>query len=82
MQVIPRQKDNLASPDHDTLFLTVDPDMKVTFDDVVKHYEVGRRSEKRRTMLRRNARRYAPRREKLGVQKHAAGQMRHPQDIG
>jgi hypothetical protein len=33
-------------------------------------------------MLRREARRDAPRREGLGVQKHAAGQMRHLQDVG
>jgi hypothetical protein len=56
--------------------------MKVTLDDVVIDNQVGRWPEKRCAMLGRDARRYAPRREELGMQEHAAGQMRHPQDVG
>jgi hypothetical protein len=33
-------------------------------------------------MLGLDARRHAPRREEVGVQEHAAGQVRHPQDVG
>jgi hypothetical protein len=51
-------------------------------DDVVINNQVGRWPESGRAMLRRDARRYAPRREELGVQEHAASQMGHPQDVG
>jgi len=56
--------------------------MKVALDDVVINNQVGCCPEKRRAVLGRDARRYAPRREELGVQEHATGQMRHPQDVG
>ena len=62
--------------------LTFDADAKLALDDIVINNQVRRRPEGRRAMLGRDARRHAPRREEIGVQKHAAGQMRHPQDIG
>ena len=73
----------LAGPEHEAVsVLTLDPDVKFALDDVVINDQVGRRPERRRAMLGRDARRDAPRREELGVQKHAAGQVRHPQDVG
>jgi hypothetical protein len=56
--------------------------MKFAFDDVMKNNQMRRCREEGRAMLGRNARRYAPRREELGVQEHTAGQMRHLQDVG
>jgi hypothetical protein len=44
--------------------------------------QVGRWPDDRRAMLGREARRNAPRRKEVGAQEHAAGQVRHPQDIG
>jgi hypothetical protein len=83
MQVIARQQNNLAGPNHEILStLTLDSDAKVALEDVVINNQVGRWPESGRAMLGRDARRYAPRREELGVQEHAAGQMRHPQDVG
>ena len=83
MQVIARQQNDLAGPNHEVLsVLTLDSDAKVALDDVVINDQVGRWPESRRAMLGRDARRDAPRREELGVQEHAAGQMRHPQDVG
>jgi len=83
VQVVARQHDDLAGPDHDVVaFLAFDPDVKLSLDDVVINDQVGSRSESRRAMLGRDPRRDAPRREELGVQEHAAGQMRHPQDVG
>ena len=83
MQVVARQQNDLAGPNHEALsILAVDPDMKLALDDVVIDDQVGRRPERRRAMFRRDARGDAPRREELGVQEHAAGQMRHPQDVG
>ncbi len=82
MQVVARQQNDLAGPNHEALsVLTVDSDTKLTLDDVVIDDQVGRRPESRRAMLGRDARRDAPRREEVGVQEHAAGQMRHPQDV-
>jgi DNA repair protein RadC len=83
MQVIARQQNNLAGLYHEAFsILTLNSDAKVALDDVVINNQVGRWSESGRAMLGRDARRYAPRREELGVQEHAAGQMRHPQDVG
>ena len=83
MQVIARQQNDLACADHEALsILAIDPDTEFTLDDVVINNQVGRWPENRRAMLRPDARRDAPRREKLSVQEHAAGQMRHPQDVG
>ena len=83
MQVVARQQNDLAGPNHEVLsILTVDSDAKFALDDVVINDQVGRWPESRRAMLGRDARRDAPRREEVGVQEHAAGQMRHPQDVG
>ena len=71
------------APNHEVLsVLAVDSDAKLALDDVVINDQVGCRPESRRAMLGRDARRDAPRREEIGVQEHAAGQMRHPQDVG
>ena len=83
MQIVARQQNDLAGPNHEALsILTLDPDVKLALDDVVINNQVGRRPESRRAMLGRDARRNAPWREEVGVQEHAAGQMRHPQDVG
>ena len=82
MQVIARQHNDLAGPNHEALSLTLDSDMKIALDDVVINNQVGRWPENRRAMLGRDARRNAPWREELGVQENAAGQMRDPQDVG
>ena len=83
MQVIARQQNDLAGANHEVLSIpTLDPDVKFALDDVVINNQVGRWPESRRAMLGRDARRHAPRREEIGVQEHAAGQMRHPQDVG
>jgi hypothetical protein len=83
MQVIARQQNDLAGPNHEVLsVLTVDSDMKVALDDVVINNQVGCWPEKRRAVLGRDAGRDTPRREELGVQENAACQMRHPQDVG
>jgi hypothetical protein len=77
------QQNDLAGPDHKALsILTLDSDTKVALDDVVIKDQMRRWPESRPAMLGRDARRYAPRRKEIGVQEHAAGQMRHPQDIG
>ena len=83
MQVVARQQNNLAGPNDEVIaVLTLDPDSKVTLDNVMIKNQVGHWPESRRAMFGRHARRHAPRREKIGVQEHAAGQMRHPQDVG
>jgi hypothetical protein len=83
MQVVSRQQNDLAGLDLQAFpFVTVDSDAKVAFDDVVINYQMGRRFKKRRAMLRRDACRYAPRREGLRVQEHAACQMCNSQDVG
>src|SRR6266567_988604 len=81
MQVIARQQNDLAGPNYEALSIrTLNADMKLALDDIVVKNQVGRWPENRRAMLGPDARRNAPRREELGVQEHAAGQMRHPQD--
>jgi len=83
MQIIARQQNNLAASNHEVLcILALDSDMKVALDDIVIKDQVRRWPENGRAMLGRDARRHAPRREELGVQEHAAGQMHHPQDVG
>ena len=83
MRIVARQHHNLAAAKHKVSCIrTVDPDVKFALDDVVINYQVGRLPERRPAMLARNARGDAPGRKEIGVQKHAAGQMRHPQDIG
>ena len=68
--------------DHKVLsILAVDPDAKIALDNVVINDQVRRGPERRPAMLARDARRNAPRLEEIGVQEHAAGQMRHPQDV-
>ena len=62
--------------------LAIESDTKLALDDVVIKNHVGRWPESRRAMLGPDAHRHAPRREEVGVQEYAAGQMRHPQDIG
>ena len=87
MQIVARHQNDLAGPDREVRsILAIDPDLKLAFDDVVIGNQAGRRPqnrpETRCAMLRPDARRDAPRREELGMQEHAAGQMRHPQDVG
>src|SRR5258706_46841 len=82
MRIIARQQNDFAGPNHEVLaILTLDFDMKVALDDVVIKNQVGVWPESRPAMLGRDARRHAPRGEEIGVQEHAAGQMRHPQDV-
>jgi len=82
MQVIAWQQNDFAGLDHEALFFTLNLDMKFAFDYVMKNNQMRRCREEGRAVLGRNARRYAPRREELGVQEHTAGQMRHLQDVG
>ena len=83
MRIVARQQDYFAGPDNEALStLTFDSNTKLAFDDIVINDQVGRRPKGRRAMLGRDARRHAPRREEVGVQEHAAGQMRHSQDVG
>ena len=83
MRIVAGQQDNFAGPNDQVLsVLTLDSHVKLAFDDIVIKDQVGRRPERRGAMLGRDARRHAPRREEVGVQEHAAGQMRHSQDIG
>ena len=83
MQVVARQQNNLAGPNDEVIaVLTLDPDSKLTLDNVMIKNQVGHGAESRRAMFGRHARRHAPRREKIGVKEHAAGQMRYPQDVG
>ena len=82
MRIVARQNHNLAAAKDKVLFVrTFDADVKFAFDDVMINDQVGRRPERRPAMLVRNVRGDAPRGEEIGVQEHAAGQMRHPQDI-
>jgi hypothetical protein len=72
MQVIARQHNDITGPDHETLSLpALDLDTKIALDNVVINNQVGRWPENRRAMLGREARRNAPWREELGVQKYA-----------
>jgi len=83
MQVIARQQNDFAGRNYEILsVLTFDPNTEIALDDIVIDDQMGRRPQRRRTMLGRDARRDAPRREELGVQEHAAGQVRHSQDVG
>ena len=82
MQVVARQQDDVAGPDHQVSLLAVDPNMKFTLDDVVIKNHVRRWPERRRAVFRCDAGGHTPRREEIGVQEHAAGQMRHSQNIG
>jgi hypothetical protein len=82
MQVIARQQNNLALPNDEVLFaVTLDPDAKGTLDDIVIGDQVGGWPEIGSTMLGRDARRQAPWSEEIRVQEHAAGQVRHLQDV-
>ena len=79
MQIVARQQRDVSRAQRDDIPVrAVDPDTKVALDDVVIQDQVGCWPEIGRAMLRRDARRQAPRREEIGVQEHAAGQMRHP----
>ena len=83
MQVVARQQDDLACPNHEAFAVfACNSDTKVALDDVVINDQMGCTPESRCAMLGRDSRRDAPRRKELGVQEHAAGQMRHPQDVG
>ncbi len=83
MRIVTRQNHNLAAGKHKVLLIrTVEPDVKFAFDDVVINDQMGCGPKQGPAMLARNARGDAPRREEIGVQEHAAGQMRHPQDVG
>ncbi len=83
MQIVARQQNDFTGRNYEILsVLTFDPNTEFALDDIVINDQMGCRPQSRRTMLGRDARRDAPRREELGVQEHAAGQMRHPQDVG
>ena len=82
MRIVPWQKNNFATSDHKTLFIcTINSDANFALDHVVVNDQVGRRPERRAAMLTRNPRCDAPWLEEVGVQEHAACQMRHPQDV-
>ena len=83
MQVVARQQDDVAGSDHEALsILAFDPDTKFALDDVVIKNQVRCWPESGRAMFWRDARGHAPWREEIGVQKHAAGQMCHSQNVG
>jgi hypothetical protein len=68
MQVIARQQNKLAGPDHEPIsVLTRDSDTKIAFDNIVIDNQVGRSPKRGRTMLGCEARCYTPGREELGV---------------
>jgi hypothetical protein len=79
MRIVSRQNHNLAGAKDKVL--AFDADVKFAFDDVMVNDQVGRRTEGSSAVLARNARGHAPRGKEIGVQEHAAGQMRHPQDV-
>ena len=80
VQVVAREQDHLSGPEDEGLF-TLDAHVELPLDDVVIEDQVGRRAEQRGAMLGRHTCRYAPRREELGMQEHAAREMCHPQDV-
>src|ERR1700720_305726 len=83
VQVVARQQNDVAGSKHEALsILAVDPDTEFTLDDVVIKNQMRCRPESGRAMFWPDAGGHTPRREELGVQEHAAGQMRHPQDVG
>ena len=83
VQVVARQQNDVPGSKHEVLsILAVDPDTEFTLHHVVIENQMRRFPESRPAMFWRNAGGHAPRREELGVQEHAAGQMRHPQHIG
>ena len=83
MWIVARQEDDFAAPYLEALSAPIlDLDMKLALDDIVIKDQVGRWPKGRAAMLWRDARRHAPRREEVGVQEYAAGQMRHSQDVG
>lgn len=83
MQVIARQHYNLTCANYKVFSIFVaDPDTKPALDDIVIMDQVGCRAEIGRAVLGRQPCRHAPRREEIGTQEHATGQVRHPQDVG
>ena len=82
VQVVVWKKDDISGSDQEGLCIfVVDTDVELPLDDVVTRDQVGCRTEKRGAMLGLHACCHAPRRKEFGMQKHAASQMRHPQDI-
>ena len=76
------KKDDISGADQEGhCIFVVDTDVEFPLDDLVIWDQVGRQTEKWGAMLRFHACCHAPRRKEFGMQKHAASQMRHPQDI-
>jgi len=74
---------DLAGADHELCRgLAGEADPQLALDDVVIEDQMGGRPERRRAMLGRDTRGHAPGGKEIGVQEHAAGQMRHPQNVG
>src|SRR5436190_9050304 len=83
VQVVARQQYDVTGSKHEALsILAVDPDTEFTLDDVVIKNQVRCWSESGRTMFWRYAGRHTPWCEEIGVQEHAASQMRHSQNVG
>ena len=83
VRIIAWEQDDLAATDHKVFFtFAVDPNVNFALEDVVINNQMGRGPERRPAMFARDARRNTPRLEEIGMQEHAAGQMRHPQDVG
>ena len=83
VQVVARQQNDIAGCNNELfIVLAVDADAELALNDVVIQDHVRRWPERRRAVFRCDAGGHAPRREEIGVQEHAAGQMRHSQNIG
>src|SRR5690242_7242145 len=82
MQIIARQQNDLSGPNRHALsVLAFDSKAEGSFHDVMIDDQVGCGAKRRRTMLRRDARGDAPRREEFSVQENAASQTRDPQNV-
>jgi hypothetical protein len=83
MHVVSRQQNDFPRPEREGRpAFALDAEVKLAIEDVVIGDEMGGRPENRRAVLGCEACRDAPRREELGVQVRAPGQMRDLQDIG
>src|SRR4051794_28056599 len=83
MQVVARQQNDVADSEHEVFaILAVNPDMELALDNVVIKNHVRRWPERRRAVLWSHAGSHTPWRSEIGVQEHAAGQMRHSENVG
>jgi hypothetical protein len=83
VQVVARQQNDVTGSKHEALsILAVDPDTEFTLDDVVIKNQMRCWPESGRAMFWRYAGRHTPWRKEIGVQEHAASQMRHSQNVG